>query len=183
MRDQITARWTDWQGRGLEHLVLRPAGEAIVAYSALIPADAPLAAGGYRMVCDAAWRVRRVEVALLGADAALAFSADGAGNWTGDDGRPLPHLSGAIDVDITATPFTNTLPIRRCGLDVGQSVEIAVAYVSFPELRLTADPQRYTRLDDRRYRFEALASGFAAEIEVDADGLVTDYPGLFRRVA
>jgi hypothetical protein len=178
---EIAARWTDWDGKGLEHLVLRPGPEAIIAYSALIPADQPPVAGGYRIVCDAAWRVRRVEIAVLGADVAFAFSADGAGNWTDAEGLPLPHLAGAIDVDITATPFTNTLPIRRYGLEIGESVEIVVAYVSFPDLALTADPQRYTRLDERRYRFEALASDFHRDIEVDGDGLVVSYPGLFKR--
>jgi uncharacterized protein len=180
---EIAARWTDWSGQGLEHLVLRQGAEAIVAYSALIPGDEPPAAGGYRIVCDAGWRVRRVEIAVLGADVAFAFSADGAGNWTDAEGLPLPHLAGAIDVDITATPFTNTLPIRRCDLAIGEAVEIVVAYLSFPDLALTADPQCYTRLDERRYRFDALASGFTAEIEVDENGLVASYPGLFRRVA
>ena len=33
-----------------------------------------------------------------------------------------------------------------------------------------------------RYRFEVLPRGFAAELLVDADGLVIDYPQLFRRV-
>jgi hypothetical protein len=44
-------------------------------------------------------------------------------------------------------------------------------------------PQAYTRLADQRYRYESLdGSGFSAELAVDADGLVLDYPGLFRRV-
>lgn len=182
MRDVIAARWTNWEGRGLEHLVLRGGGEAVIAYSALLPADEPVTAGGYRIVCDAAWCVRRVEVALLGSDTALAFSADGVGNWTDGEGQPLPHLRGAIDIDISATPFTNTLPIRRCNLQIGQSVAIIAAYVSFPDLTLTADPQRYTRLGEQLYRFEALASDFTRDIEVDKHGLVVSYPGLFRQV-
>ena len=32
------------------------------------------------------------------------------------------------------------------------------------------------------YRFESLSSGFRADIPVDGDGLVLDYPGVFRRV-
>ncbi|MCK6454853.1 MAG: putative glycolipid-binding domain-containing protein [Alphaproteobacteria bacterium] len=34
----------------------------------------------------------------------------------------------------------------------------------------------------RRYRYESLDSDFARKIEVDADGLVVAYPGLFRRM-
>ena len=42
--------------------------------------------------------------------------------------------------------------------------------------------QRYTRLDDRRYRFELTHGSFTRDITVDADGFVLDYPGLFSRV-
>jgi hypothetical protein len=43
--------------------------------------------------------------------------------------------------------------------------------------------QAYTRLGDRLYLFEALdASGFKAELAVDEEGIVLDYPQLFRRI-
>ena len=32
------------------------------------------------------------------------------------------------------------------------------------------------------YCFKSLSSGFRADIPVDGDGLVLDYPGMFRRV-
>jgi len=32
------------------------------------------------------------------------------------------------------------------------------------------------------YRFVSLDGGFSAELPVDQDGLIMDYPGLFRRV-
>jgi hypothetical protein len=50
---------------------------------------------------------------------------------------------------------------------------------------LTVKPQAqaYTRVRDRLYLFENLdGSGFTAELPVDKDGLVLDYPELFRRV-
>jgi uncharacterized protein len=50
---------------------------------------------------------------------------------------------------------------------------------------VTIDRQHYTCLSwsptRRRYRFEN-ASGYVNEIDVDADDLVIDYPGLFKRV-
>jgi uncharacterized protein len=96
---------------------------------------------------------------------------------------PLPQLAGAIDIDISITPFTNTLPIRRLRLQTGQSQEILVAYVQLPGLAVTTDRQRYTcREPDRRYRYESLDGDFTREIEVDGHGLVVTYPGLFRRV-
>ena len=96
----------------------------------------------------------------------------------------MPGLDGAIDVDISATPFTNTLPIRRLQLAPGDSAEIRTAYIHLPDLEIVRDPQRYTCLEPlRRYRYESLDSDFVREIEVDADGLVVTYPGLFKRLA
>ncbi len=79
------------------------------------------------------------------------------------------------------TPFTNTLAIRRLGLEVGESAEIKVAYILVPELSLRAAPQRYTRLADRLWRFDGLDIDFTADLTVDESGFVIEYPGLFRR--
>jgi len=58
-----------------------------------------------------------------------------------------------------------------------------------PDLRLTVTEQRYTCLETtasgERYRFESLEQGvasFTAELTMDQDGLVLQYPELFRRV-
>jgi uncharacterized protein len=115
----------------------------------------------------------------------IELLADGEGRWNGRGGEPVPELDGCIDVDISATPFTNTLPIRRLGLESGESEELMITYVRVPELLVGPERQRYgcleTQTDGGLYRFEALPSGFTAELPVDAEGLVIDYPGLFRR--
>ena len=80
-------------------------------------------------------------------------------------------------------PFTNTLPIRRLGLAQGQTADIRAVYVELPALTVSVDPQRYTCLKPGQlYRYESLDSEFARDIDVDADGLVVTYPGLFKRV-
>jgi hypothetical protein len=46
------------------------------------------------------------------------------------------------------------------------------------------DGQRYTcPKEGELYRYESLESDFMADLRVDADGLVLDYPGLFRRTS
>jgi hypothetical protein len=179
----VVVRWRDWSGEGIEHLVLRERPDGIHAEAAVIGVDEgePFAVR-YRVTCDAGWRARRLEVGLVGADRAIVLSSDGAGRWTDPSGTARPDLAGAIDVDITATPFTNTLPIRRLRLRSGQAETILVAWVEVPALTVVAKPQRYTCLEPGRYRFEALDSGFTRDIEVDEDGLVRTYPDLFRRV-
>jgi uncharacterized protein len=89
-------------------------------------------------------------------------------------------------VDISATPFTNTLPIRRMELLPGQAYELTVAYIAVPEMETKPVRQRYTCLEVRPYgklyRYESLSSGYTTELWVDNDGLVIDYPGVFKRV-
>jgi hypothetical protein len=141
---------------------------------------------GYEIRCDERWLVREVRAAAPDSERpVLELLADGEGHWKRRGGEPVPELDGCIDVDISATPFTNTLPIRRLGLEPGRSEEVAVAYVRVPEQLVAPERQRYGCLEARRngglYRFEALPSGFTAELAVDGEGLVLDYPELFRR--
>jgi hypothetical protein len=180
--------WVPWEGPGLEHLHLTSSTGDAVADGAIIGiAEGHPFRARYEIRCDTNWRVREVRVTLLGADQpVIDLHADGNGHWTADTGEPRSDLDGCLDIDITGTPFTNTLPIRRLQLQPGASADLSVAYLDVPTLRLDAARQRYTCLEARpdgaRYRFEALPSVFTAELPVDADGLVIDYPHLFRRI-
>jgi hypothetical protein len=183
MADRILARWATASGDGVQHLVLRQGQAEIIAEGMVISdRDDPFAVH-YRIECDPAWRVRRAEVKIAGNERRLLFVSDGEGRWTGENGAPLADLDGSVDIDLLVTPFTNTLPIRRLDLKAGDSVDIDPVYVSFPGLAVFADPQRYTCLEyGRRYRYESRDSDFVREITTDENGLVVDYPGLFRRI-
>jgi hypothetical protein len=125
---------------------------------------------------------RRVELALDGGAVRRVLVADGAGRWRWEGGPELAEVAGALDVDLTVTPATNTLPIRRlAGLDVGQAADLQMAWVQFPELSVIPSAQRYERLADDRWRFST--GDFTAELLVDPDGLVLDYGGQFRSLA
>lgn len=183
MERTIVARWREWSGNGIEHLVLRERMDGIVAEGVIAATvDAHHFAVSYRIECDAQWRVKTTYARVIGADAAIDLTSDGAGNWQNASGLPLPELDGAIDVDLSITPFTNTLPIRRLSLTEGQHAEIRVVYLRFPDLSLTIDRQRYTCLKRGQYRYESLDTEFTRDIDVDTDGLIVTYPGLFRRV-
>jgi len=88
-----------------------------------------------------------------------------------------------LDIDIWPTPFTNSFPIRREPMAVGERRQFRMTWVFAPDLTVYPQPQAYTRLAERLYLFENLdGSGFRAELRVDEDGVVLDYPGLFRRI-
>jgi hypothetical protein len=124
---------------------------------------------------------RRVELELDGGTVRRVLLADGAGRWHWEGGPELAGVAGALDVDLTVTPATNTLPIRRLGLEVGQAAELSMAWVQFPGLEVVGSAQRYQRLAADRWRFST--GDFTAELLVDPDGLVLDYGGLFRCLA
>jgi len=135
----------------------------------------------------AAWALRRVRVERLGpAPSALELHTDGRGRWTdASSGATLP-LPGCLDVDICPSPFTNSLPIRRLAAIPREPVALDVALVALPDLAVHAARREYTRIERRddgaRWRFRSLDSDFAAELPVDRDGLVLDYPGIARRL-
>jgi hypothetical protein len=182
--NKTIARWQDWSGKTIEHLVLNQSGNRITADGAILAHGNPDPfAITYHIACDSAWRVKRVEISKLGSSLAIELASDGDGNWIEQSGTSLPQLASAVDVDISITPFTNTLPIQRLNLQSGQSKEIIAAYIQVPAFDITSDRQRYTCLvPGKLYRYESVDNEFTRDIEVDSDGLVVNYPGLFRRI-
>jgi uncharacterized protein len=149
----------------------------------------------YAVALGADWSTRAVEIVMhLGATAefqTLNLTVDPEQRWQvarqPDQERATPDdteaLHGLIDVDLGFSPVTNTLPIRRLAPAIGEAVDVTAVWVRFPELTVEPLPQRYTRLADRRYRYESAGGAFVAEIEVDDLGLVTRYEGGWRRIA
>lgn len=138
----------------------------------------------YRIACDRDWRTRQVEVTVCAraAERRLTLTAE-RGRWY-RGGREQPQVRGCVDVDLGWSPSTNTLPIRRLGLGVGESSgPLVAAWIRFPELTLEPLPQQYRRLTRRRYRYSSRGGAFRAKLEVDDDGLVTRYGRFWQRVA
>jgi len=97
-------------------------------------------------------------------------------------------LEEALDCDLGLSPVTNLMPVLRHGLLAGGGpVELIMAWVSVPDLSVRPDGQRYSFLragaDHKVLRYEATDGTFAADITVDREGLVLDYPGIARRLA
>jgi uncharacterized protein len=144
--------------------------------------DRVLATLGYRIDCDPEWRTRfaLIEGQVAGRPVQFVLAADGAGQWA-RDGRELPKLAGALDIDLGFTPATNTLPIRRLALAVGETAPVRSAWLRFPELRLELLEQTYTREAEQVYRYVAGVDGepFIARLNTDAYGRVLRYEGLW----
>ncbi len=179
--------WQPWNEPGFEHLHLQVFSDAVVADSIVVGSDAgePFRVR-YVLRCDEHYRVRDLLLQRLDGEERTVLHADGHGHWTDENGAPLPDFDGCLDVDISATPFTNTLPIRRLQLLPGEAQRIRVVYIAVPSLGVSVAPQCYTCLerhaDGATWQFRSLGSDFVADLPVDAAGLVIDYPHLFRRL-
>lgn len=187
MADAAATRTAIWQGTdwpSLEHVRVRTSERGVEVDGMVVALDGRPLRLHYRIDGDPDWTVRRLEVREFDRGTGLTFRSDGAGHWTDSDGRAIDALDGCIDVDLTATPFTNTLPIRRLGLQPGEARDLRMLYLLVPEMEVRAADQRYTCLErtttGARYRYES--GSFRVDLPVDADGLVVDYPGYWRRV-
>jgi uncharacterized protein len=138
----------------------------------------------YEIALDDHWRTREARVAsdTVAGPRETLLRADGEGRWT-VDGRRAPHLDGLVDVDLEASACTNTLPVHRLPLPLGEVTEAPAAYVRALDLSVTRLDQTYRRRDDHRYDYTSEGGEFRAILTYDAAGLIVDYPGIAVRVA
>ena len=178
-----TILWHDRDTLGAECCTLSSLDSGFrLAGTALCPADGVPLQVAYTVDVDADWHTRQVvaHVDMPHHVADLTLSTDGAGTWWSQD-EALPGVAGCLDVDLSITPATNTLPIRRLRQQPGEGVDIGVAWVAFPSLRIVRSEQRYECLAVGHYRFHS--GTYSAHLVVDGEGLVHDYEGAWRAIA
>ena len=164
-----------------------PAGTTFVGETAAVEDGDPWAVR-YAIDLGADWTTRAARVSRLSPAGLLeiALESSGSGTWR-VDGAPAPELDGCLDVDLESSCLTNAFPVRRLGLDVGESARAPAAYVRVAGPRVERLEQDYRRLPDagarQRYHYAAPAFDFECELVYDELGLLLDYPGIGTRVA
>lgn len=138
----------------------------------------------YDVRCDGRWITTEAHIQgwRAGLPIELIIRRDPTGRWVLSD-SVANDVDGCLDLDLSFTPATNVLPLRRLGLSVGQRAEVRSAWLEWPEARLTPLVQRYHRQSAMEYEYEADlpdAVPFTAALRVDSDGWVVDYAGLWR---
>jgi uncharacterized protein len=136
----------------------------------------------YKIETNLQWEIQTVHINVLEhSEHILQFTRQDH-HWHDKQGTVHAIFNDCTDIDISLTPFTNTLPINRLSMDIGASEEIAVVYFDLPAMDVKPARQRYTRLTADRYKYESLSTGFTAELLVDEAGLVVNYPGIWERI-
>lgn len=173
--------WVPLEDPGFEHLRLQAGEGRILADGAILRVlDGKPYRVNYRIAADEAWRFSRAEIAVEGGPR-LSLEREESGAWR-MNGEPVPEFEDCHEIDFQPTPFTNSLPIGRLAFHGVRPEAIKVVYVPLASLEPRLAEQRYRRLGERRYLYEGLFREFQAELQVDAAGLVLDYPETFRRV-
>jgi uncharacterized protein len=172
----------DDEGHSVARLEQRPDGWLAVGEEVLL---APEGAIGCRFEIELGmgWLPIRVEADAIGPDGRrrLDLRRDAAGRWSGPDGE-IAELAQCLDVDVAATPLTNTFPIRRhADLAIGESRTARVAWIEVPSLRVEPVEQTYTRIAPDEWTYGDPKHG-TFRIVVDGDGLVVDYEGFAERI-
>jgi len=127
------------------------------------------------------WKVTEVDINFTVGEAThtYLFFRDAAAGWTDADGNAYPEFAGCDFIDISLTPFTNSLPINGLQWQEEGKREVEVLYIDVLANQLRKDTQHYTRNGPHNFIFENDGGNFIANITVNDDGFVTNYPELF----
>lgn len=85
-------------------------------------------------------------------------------------------------IDISLSPFTNTLPINHLNFEKEEEKIISVIYINLLENKIEPQQQKYIKISDAKYKYENIPNDFEAVLEVDGSGFVRFYPGLFEQM-
>ena len=115
----------------------------------------------------------------------LTVEARGDG-WSRSLDLRRGDMGDALDCDLALSPLTNVMPILRHRLhEQPGAADFRMAWVDVPSLDVHESAQRYEHVRPGvvRYVDRGEFDGFTAELELDGNGLVIDYPGLAERAS
>lgn len=182
--NRVEAMWMSKDNKIFEHVWLYKSAEGCVADGWIVHSGEDGYRIHYKIEVDASWRTRKVELTKWGEQVkTIQLISDGHGHWSDHQGNEIPALNGCIDVDLYASPFTNTIAIQRLALNPSQSETINVVFVGLPELKTEPVRQKYTMINEGLYRYDGLETGFTTELPVDSNRFVIDYPNFFHRIS
>lgn len=173
--DGYSARWSTWGGEHIEQLEVTWENEAWTAAGRVGSADVE-----YVIRLSPLWHVRQFLLFRDLAEPDLWLGTDGHGRWGEVNGAHRPELDGALDLALPVTPFTHTLPIRRLGLGVGDSITLPVLVVDVDTLGLTTVAHTYVRHGE--HDWSVGTDGAEQHFVVDRHGVPGDVTGHFRRL-
>ena len=135
----------------------------------------------YQIITYPNWEVLSFEISIeLNGEKTSINATSNNKKWLINN-QEKPEFEGFIFIDISLSPFTNSLPINNLHINQGNSQIIDVIYLDILKGEIYPVKQRYFRKDQDTYIYQNIPNDFEAEIKVDSDGFVLKYPDLFLR--
>lgn len=134
----------------------------------------------YKIECDVNWQTVSAQVSgFVGMEKIeIGIAVDAKKCWT-INGKANPQTANCTDIDLNFSPVTNTLPVRRLNLQIGEKAEVRAAWLRFPSFKLEVLKQTYERIAENVFHYESAGGKFKTEIEINDFGLVINYPNLW----
>lgn len=147
--------------------------------------------GSYSLLVDAKGRTRRLSAQSdsLEGERHLSLTRTPGGPWVVEStsgSNPLPALNDAADIDLDASTFSHSLPLRRLAIlghdaDLGHEFSVTVACISFPTLAVRSVAHHYTFRENGVVSYRGPDGD--GDLTVDPQHFVVDFPGSFRLLA
>ena len=132
----------------------------------------------YKVHTDLNWRILQVSIEEVKRPwLSLKISRGLDDLWYNRFGIELTALAGCQELDISVTPFTNSIAVQKISNEMQRRSK--AIHIRIPEFDFEVVEQVYTPLGLGRVKYENLTSKFSAELLVDEFGLIADYPGQF----
>lgn len=136
----------------------------------------------YDFVLTEDWNIKEVSIKSL-LDERIIEIVHKGDQWYDCEGRHLAGFEGVELVDISISPFTNTLPIKRLRFEGKKPQKVDIIYFDENRFSLSRLQQIYSQVDERTYRYQDIVlPDFVSDITVDDEGLVVDFPKMFKRI-
>ncbi len=137
----------------------------------------------YKLEINPNWSISNFEINYEVNNIKNVIKGNKANNeWIIND-KIEKELLGVDFIDISLSPFTNSLPINNLNLKIGEEKIIDVIYLNILESEINLVKQKYKRIGEKIFKYENIPNDFEAEIEIDEFGLVKYYPKLFKKLA
>lgn len=185
--------WSSDGDRRLETVRTVLTERGLRANGYIIDAGIPPYGASYSLLADARGRTRRLAAQSDSIDGErhLALTRTPGGPWVVEStggSSPLYALDDAQDIDLESSAFSNALALRRLsiaaarngGTHPGVEIPVTVACVAMPSLIVRSVQHFYTFRGDGVVSYRGPAG--EADLTVDSDHFVTNFPGLSRRL-
>lgn len=176
-----TAEWRALDREGEDTCRLSRTGDGwLLVGHARFRDELGFAALDYVVRCNEAWETLSADVAGTHdtRKVKVRLHRDGDRWWRNNE--PRTSVTGAFDVDLSFTPATNLMPLRRLMASQDRVQDVTAAWLRYPETRLVPLDQAYGRTDMTDvFSYTAQQTDFSTLLSVDRSGFVTLYPGLW----